>query len=139
ATDIVRVHHTVATIGDRPYVGYRLTLREGGEDLVVEQHAYATLIDSSIARLRIMCSGFAPVHTGVVADGELTALGDGCATLTPRIAAAVRGLAPGQVLAVLTDDPTAPDGLAAWCRLTGHELVSAVVESEGTRFLIRHR
>jgi len=42
------------------------------------------------------------------------------------------------VLSVLTDDPTAPQDIAAWSRLTGHALVARVAEAGGTRFFLRH-
>ena len=70
---------------------------------------------------------------------RIDALGDGCATLTPRVAAAMRQLDSGQVLAVLSDDPAAAEGIAAWSRLTGHAVVAAAPEGAGTRFYLRHK
>lgn len=142
ATDITRVHSAVEAVGDVWRASYRFTLRESGADLVVEQHAYCTCKDGLIAAIRVMCSGFrAAVSADTVAavDIGLDALGEGCATLTPRIASAMRTLAPGQLLAVLTDDPAAPDGIAAWSRLTGHEIVGTIAEPDGTRYLLRHQ
>jgi TusA-related sulfurtransferase len=118
-------------------VAWRFTLCEAGADLVVEQHAYCTVAAGRIVAIRLICSGFRPAEGG--AEATLDALGDGCSTLTPRIAAAMRELAPGDVLAVLCDDPAAPDGIAAWSRLTGHELIDAAIDPAGARFLIRHR
>jgi TusA-related sulfurtransferase/ketosteroid isomerase-like protein len=137
STDITRVHGTVDRVGDVWHAGWRFTLREAGADLVVEQHAYCTFADGLVASIRLICSGFRPADES--AGVTLDALGEGCATLTPRIAAAMRGLASGQVLAVLCDDPAAPDGIAAWSRLTGHEVIDTVSETAGTRFLLRHR
>jgi TusA-related sulfurtransferase len=142
ATGIARVWSAVERVGDVWHAGFRFTLREDGADFVVEQQAYCTLDGGQITSIRLICSGFRPpvprpAATGV--DATLDALGDGCATLTPRIAAAIRELAPGQVLAVRCDDPAAPDGIAAWSRLTGHELVGTAAEPGGTRFLLRHR
>jgi TusA-related sulfurtransferase/ketosteroid isomerase-like protein len=137
STDITRVHDVVDSVGDIWHAGWRFTLREAGAEFVVEQHAYCTVTDGLIGSIRVMCSGFRPAGYGV--DVTLDSLGEGCAMLTPRIAAAMRGLAPGQVLAVRTDDPAAPEGIAAWSRLTGHEVVGAAAEPGGTRFLLRHR
>jgi len=60
-TDIVRVHHTVDAVADRGHAGFRFTVREDGEQLVVEQHAIASFVDGLISNLRILCSGFRPV------------------------------------------------------------------------------
>jgi tRNA 2-thiouridine synthesizing protein A len=140
-TGIVRVWHTVERVADVWHVAWRFTLCEAGADLVVEQHAYCTVAAGRIVAIRLICSGFRAAEAGAEAGAEATldALGDGCSTLTPRIAAAMRELAPGAVLAVLCDDPAAPDGIAAWSRLTGHELIGAAFEPAGARFLIRHR
>jgi TusA-related sulfurtransferase len=137
ATDITRVHGEVDSVGDVWHAGWRFTLREADADLVVEQHAYCTVTDGLIVSIRVICSGFRPAGHRV--DVTLDSLGEGCATLTPRIAAAMRDLAPGQVLAVLTDDRAAADGIAAWSRLTRHEVVGTAAEPGGIRFLLRHR
>lgn len=133
STDRACVAYDATVVGDTWRVSYRFTVREAGADLVVEQHAYCRFTNGRISAIRLLCSGFRP-------DGpHLEAFGDGCATLTPRIAQAMRGLASGQTLSVLTDDPAAPDGIAAWSRMTGHEIVSVTTEPGGLRFLLRHR
>jgi len=60
--------------------------------------------------------------------------------LTPMIALRMRELPTGQVLEVISDDPTARSGLASWSRLTGHPIV-AIVEDEGgrTRYYLRRK
>jgi len=137
ATDIARAHRAVDRVGDVWRVSYRFTLRENGVALVVEQHAYCAVADGLIASIRLLCSGSRPAGAATLADVWLDARGEGCATLTPRIATTMRGLRAGQVLAVLTDDPSAPDGLAAWSRLTGHEIMARSAEPGGTNFFIR--
>jgi TusA-related sulfurtransferase len=134
APEIVTVHTGVEAVGDVLHGWFRFDL--GGMDVprVVEQHAYCTVSGGRIEALRLICSGFRPA-----ADDRIDALGDGCATLTPRIAAAMRQLDSGQVLAVLSDDPAAAEGIAAWSRLTGHAVVAAAPEGAGTRFYLRHR
>jgi tRNA 2-thiouridine synthesizing protein A len=37
----------------------------------------------------------------------------------------MEGVEPGDTLEVITDDAGAPTDLPAWCRMTGHTLVSA--------------
>jgi TusA-related sulfurtransferase len=150
---IVVEHAQVDTVGDLPHAAYRFSLLGMAPDRVVEQHAYYTVEHGAITAIRLICSGFRPAGApgehvagtparhaaGVpVVARRIDALGDGCATLTPRIAAALRGMASGEVLAVLTDDPSAPDGIAAWSRLTGHDLVATAADEAGTRYYLRH-
>ncbi len=47
-----------------------------------------------------------------------------CALLTPAIKAKLREMEPGQVLEVRVNDMSARDDIAAWCRLSGHELLA---------------
>jgi TusA-related sulfurtransferase len=120
----------VEPVGDTWHAGYRFT----NDGVVMEQHAYCTVVDDQITRIRLVCSGTRP-------DGSRTldALGDGCATLTPKIAAELKAVEPGGVLGVLTDDPAAADGIAAWTRLTGHTVVAMARESQGIRYYVRRR
>ena len=75
-----------------------------------------------------------------VANAVLEAHGQACAYLTPLIQASMRELASGTVLEVRSDDPAAREGVPAWSRLTGNELVAALPEdSERTRFYLRKR
>jgi TusA-related sulfurtransferase len=79
--------------------------------------------------------GFTPPTAGVLeADGAT------CATLTPLIRARMRELESGSVLEVRTDDPSAREGVPAWSRLTGNELLATVEEEDGhTRFYLRKK
>lgn len=52
---------TTDVVGDRQHVAYRLHLRNGDADLVVEQQAYYDLDESgAIKWLRMLCSGTRP-------------------------------------------------------------------------------
>jgi TusA-related sulfurtransferase len=62
-----------------------------------------------------------------VVDG----VGESCATFTPIVAARMRELAPGQLLEVVSDDPSAPEALGSWARLTGNDLVGSTEEADG--------
>jgi TusA-related sulfurtransferase len=60
--------------------------------------------------------------------------------LTPLIATRMRELASGQVLEIVSDDPTARSGLAAWSRLTGHPIVAIVDDEPGrTRYYLQRK
>jgi TusA-related sulfurtransferase len=144
--EIVPVRTGVDTVGDVWHGALRLSLRGIPPERVVEQHAYCAVEAGAVTAIRLICSGSRPAGAPSAAPSDappaaaaIDALGEGCATLTPRIAAALRGMAPGEVLAVLTDDPSAPDGIAAWSRLTGHPVVATAAEDAGTRFYLRHR
>ena len=74
------------------------------------------------------------------ADVRMDLVGQDCATLTPMIAARMRQLLSGQVLEVVSDDPTARNGLASWSRLTGNPLVAIVDDGPGrTRYYLRRK
>ena len=62
-------------------------------------------------------------HTAVA---SFDAIGHACVELLLPMAKMVRGLAPGQVLKVVTDDVAAREDLGSWCRMTGNELVERV-------------
>ncbi len=80
-----------------------------------------------------------PSQTSPAAE-VLDAAGASCTTLTPLITAKIRGLASGHILEVRTDDPAAREGIPAWSRLTGNELLTTVEEdSEHLRFFLRKK
>lgn len=150
-------------------LSYRFLMRTRDDWQVVMQHAFCSVSDGRIKRLHLVCSGFWPVEsphsTGQMRRGEtamsdisgipaetsisapsphanavLDAAGEGCATLTPRIRSRIKELESGQILEVLTDDPTAYESLLAWCSLTGHMLAAASADpAHGKRFLIRKK
>ena len=49
----------------------------------------------------------------------------GCGELIVLLRGRVNALRPGGVLRLVARDPGAVEDLPAWCRLTGHALVSA--------------
>lgn len=71
---------------------------------------------------------------------QLDGAGSACAVLTPLIHRAIRELNPGDLLTVTADDPVAREGVTAWCRLTGHELVEMLpIDERRTSFLLRKK
>ena len=74
------------------------------------------------------------------ADFRMDLVGQDCSTLTPMIAARIRQLPSGQILEVISDDPTARSGLASWSRLTGNPLVAIIEERPGrTRYFLQRK
>jgi TusA-related sulfurtransferase/ketosteroid isomerase-like protein len=137
----------VEPVGDKLAIGYRLELTAHGERRVVEQHVAAVVEGRALRDLSLVCTGFRPITAADSGRPEapsfepaarLDGIGLSCATLTPTIRSAVNELDFGAVLEILTDDPTAEEGLRSWTRLTGNELVAAE-PGPGTarRFAIR--
>ncbi len=79
-------------------------------------------------------------HEAIDPIAVLDGSGESCATFTPVVAAQMRGLEPGAVLEVISDDETAPEALASWARLSGNELLETRAEGGGRRrFVLRRR
>jgi TusA-related sulfurtransferase len=73
-------------------------------------------------------------------DAVLDATGATCATITPLTKAKISELVSGAILEVCSDDPAAREGMPAWSRLTGNELLAVVVDDPiRTRFYLRKK
>lgn len=76
-----------------------------------------------------------PITTVFGADMFYDAGNKGCAYgPMDEIAGLMRKMTSGQTLEIHATDISVASDLAAWCRLTGHELV----DQRDTHFLIRH-
>jgi TusA-related sulfurtransferase len=74
------------------------------------------------------------------ADDVLDATGATCATITPMTKAKISELMSGAILEVRSDDPAAREGMPAWSRLTGNDLLAVVVDDAiRTRFYLRKK
>lgn len=49
----------------------------------------------------------------------------------------IADLATGEVLEIISLEPSMRDDVAEWCRLDGHLLVQASTQGDGTRFWIQ--
>lgn len=49
----------------------------------------------------------------------------GCGQLVFELHLRMKKLNPGETLEIIANDPGAPTDMPAWCRMTGHTLVSA--------------
>ena len=58
------------------------------------------------------------------ADVEWDAGDLGCGELVLELRMRLTAMRPGQVLRLISRDPGAPQDMPAWCRMTGHTLVS---------------
>ena len=59
-----------------------------------------------------------------MSDVEWDAGDMGCGDLVLELRARIEPLAPGRVLKLTARDPGAPADIPAWCRMTGHALLS---------------
>lgn len=59
------------------------------------------------------------------ADAEWDAGDMGCGDLVLELRMHLQSMQPGEVLKLTARDPGAPEDLPAWCRLTGHTLLSS--------------
>lgn len=72
------------------------------------------------------------------ADQELDASGLKCPLPVLKARKAMKTMAAGEVLGVLSTDPSSLQDFPAFCETTGHALLSAEEEEEGRyRFMIR--
>jgi tRNA 2-thiouridine synthesizing protein A len=71
-----------------------------------------------------------------MADATLDAGAENCGRLIALVVDALAQLVPGQTLAVMAYDPSSQVDLAAWCRMTGHTLRSAVPLADHLEFVI---
>ena len=60
-----------------------------------------------------------------MSDAEWDAGDMGCGDLVLELRGRVEVLSPGRLLRLTARDPGAPVDIPAWCRMTGHALVSA--------------
>ena len=60
-----------------------------------------------------------------MSDAEWDAGDMGCGDLVLELRARVEVLVPGRILRLTARDAGAPADIPAWCRMTGHALVSA--------------
>ncbi len=72
-----------------------------------------------------------------VPDGELIEIGAECAAILARLDEELAPRAPGDVLLLVTDDPTSPIEMVRWSDRTGNEVLHHRVEGALHQFLIR--
>lgn len=70
-----------------------------------------------------------------MSDAEWDAGDMGCGDLVLELRRRIEQLPPGRTLQIRATDPGAPADLPAWCRMTGHTLVS----QQHPTYLIRRK
>lgn len=69
------------------------------------------------------------------ADVEWDAGDLGCGELVLELRMRMGAMRPGEILRLIARDPGAPQDMPAWCRMTGHTLVS----QQHPMYLIRRK
>lgn len=70
-------------------------------------------------------------------DLRVDARGLLCPLPVARLARAVAGMAPGQRVVLLADDPMAPVDVEAWCLAAGHHLAAVAQEGGCLAFTVQ--
>ncbi|MGH2787815.1 MAG: sulfurtransferase TusA family protein [Actinomycetota bacterium] len=68
---------------------------------------------------------------------QVDARGLVCPMPTIRLGQAIRKVAIGELVEVLTDDPGSKENMAAWCKNTGHELVNRSADETTFKYVVR--
>ncbi|HZU12305.1 MAG TPA: sulfurtransferase TusA family protein [Chloroflexota bacterium] len=69
----------------------------------------------------------------VMVDGG----GETWPTLSDLVSRRLAELSPGDILHVISEEPTVHPDIARWCLATGHDLLLVRHDADGTRFWIR--
>ncbi|MCI4340747.1 MAG: hypothetical protein L3J73_05745 [Thermoplasmata archaeon] len=72
-----------------------------------------------------------------VPDVELYEIGAECAAVLARLDEEVQRIAPGEVVLLVTDDPTSPIEMVRWSDRTGHRVLARRTEDRLEHFLVR--
>ncbi len=72
-----------------------------------------------------------------VPDEELIEVGAECAAILVRLGEAIDRRAPGEVVLLVTDDPTSPIEMVRWSDRTGHAVVHQARNQDLFEFLVR--
>ncbi len=70
-------------------------------------------------------------------DKQIDCLGLFCPIPIVKTREAIRELAAGQVLEMLSDDPASEADMKSWSKRTGHELLEIAKNGSVYRFLVR--
>jgi len=92
--------------------------------------AIAPALGERIRRLRIRCYPAYP-------DAELYEIGAECRAVLARLDEELARRAPGEVVLLLTDDPTSPIEMVRWSDRSGHRVLHHRVEQTIHHFLVQ--
>ena len=70
-------------------------------------------------------------------DKVLDCIGLFCPMPIVKTREAIQVMSPGELLAMLSDDPASDAAMRSWCQITGHELLEVSRDAGVYRFLVR--
>ena len=77
------------------------------------------------------------MHTELQIDRSLDCLGLFCPMPIVKTREAMKTMAPGQVLEMVSDDPASEADMKSWAKRTGNELLAVTKDGPIYRFLVR--
>ena len=132
----------VYKVADRLHVRYRLREQYAdGELEIIEQDAYCDFRQGAIAAIDLLCSGHRPESRGEAKVLHRFDAGDlGCSSGLPEeFRRQIDGIPIGNVLEVVTRDPSAREDLPSLSRLLGHRVISVKSSPDGSTVLVVQR
>ncbi|HJQ00522.1 MAG TPA: aminotransferase class V-fold PLP-dependent enzyme [Jatrophihabitans sp.] len=139
-SDTLAPSHVLVAMGALSGGNVRVSLHPGVTEADVQR--FLAVLPAAVERVRgalhSPTSPSSPANpagsTGQLVDSR----GRRCPLPVLDLARALPGLAIGDELTVLADDPAAAGDLAAWCRMTGQQLVSSAAHpTGGTAYRVR--
>lgn len=73
----------------------------------------------------------------LIPDREIDCIGLFCPMPIVKTREAILPMRPGQLLAMLSDDPSSDADMRSWCQMTGNEMVDISRRDGVYRFLLR--
>src|SRR5438552_17957959 len=89
------------------------------------------------ARSRIPYPGMTTEPKVLIPDKHIDCIGLFCPMPIVKTREAIQVMSPGELLAMLSDDPASDADMRSWCQITGHELLEVSREDGVYRFLVR--
>jgi TusA-related sulfurtransferase len=142
ADNIQVLEKNVYRVADRLHIRYRFREHySDGESEIIEQDAYCDLREGAIVSIDLLCSGHRPERPHEFAAVHRFDAGDlGCSSGLPEeFRRQIEGIPVGNILEVVTRDPSAKEDLPSLSRLLGHRVVSVNKSPDGTTVLAVQR
>ena len=73
----------------------------------------------------------------LIPDKHIDCIGLFCPMPIVKTREAIQVMSPGELLAMLSDDPASDADMRSWCQITGHELLEVSRDAGVYRFLVR--
>jgi TusA-related sulfurtransferase len=142
AESIQVLEKNVYRMADRLHIRYRLRERySGGESEIIEQDAYCDLRGGAIVSIDLLCSGHRPESLDKGADVHRFDAGDlGCSSGLPEeFRRQIEEIPIGDILEVVTHNPSAREDLPSLSRLLGHQVIATRNSPDGSTVLVVQR